>query len=555
MKSLLPGAAAVLCLPLCAVAQPLPAETALEVDRVFASYDRPDSPGCAMAVYRNGSIAYAHGYGLASLEHAVPIAPSTVFDLGSTSKQFTGFSILLLERDGKLSIEDDVRKYVTELPDYGTPIRIRHLLTHTSGLRDYLTLWDLAGQKTENWTTQEQAVALAARQKALNFSPGDEYLYSNTGYLLLAEIVRRVSGKSLKEFAADRIFAPLGMTHTFFLDDHKRVVPHRAVGYMPRRDDGFEVEMSNYEQIGDGAVQSTVEDLLLWDRNFYEPKVGDAALVAKAQAVGRLNNGEALTYAAGLTVRSYRGLPVVRHGGSWAGYRAELLRFPSEHTSIACLCNLGSSNPGRLAEGVADVVLRAKLEPQAPKTATSGRASAAPTVPEALLRTIEGIYEHAANGSFQRLVLTGGALRLRSASGPELAPAAPGRFLLPGGFVEIAFPEAAADAPREMRMTTEGEKPEVYRRLPAFSAASLADYAGPFYSEELDATWTLRVKDGALSAQIGSDPPIALAAAKADVFLSPSGTVLRFGRAGGRVQSIRVDAGRVKNLEFRRSGW
>ena len=346
-------------------ADPLPAAVRARIDAVFAPLARPGSPGCALAIYRDGAIAYERGYGLASLELGVPITPKTVFDIGSTSKQFTAFSVLLLEREGKLSLDDDVRRFLPELPVYERPITVRHLLLHTSGLRDYLTLWELAGVKTESWTTQREAVALVERQRATNFPAGEEWLYSNTGYLLLAEIVQRASGKSLKDFARERIFEPLGMAHTFYLDDHTQVVAGKATGYEPRERGGFSVDMSNFEQIGDGGVQTTVEDLLLWDRNFYATKVGDAALVARAQQTGKLNSGKPLDYAAGLSIGSYRGLPFVRHGGSWAGYRAELLRFPSQKTSVACLCNLGTAGPSRLADRVADIVLETVLKPAA----------------------------------------------------------------------------------------------------------------------------------------------------------------------------------------------
>jgi CubicO group peptidase (beta-lactamase class C family) len=452
----------------------LPAAVRARIDVVFAPLAKPGSPGCALAVYRDGAIAYERGYGLASLELGVPITPKTVFDIGSTSKQFTAFSILLLEREGKLSLDDDVRRFLPELPVYERPITVRHLLLHTSGLRDYLTLWSLAGVKTESWTTQREAVALVERQRATNFPAGEEWLYSNTGYLLLAEIVQRASGKSLKDFARERIFEPLGMAHTFYLDDHIQVVAGKATGYEPRERGGFSVDMSNFEQIGDGGVQTTVEDLLLWDRNFYAPGVGDAALVARAQQTGKLNSGKPLDYAAGLSIGSYRGLPFVRHGGSWAGYRAELLRFPSQKTSVACLCNLGSAGPSRLADRVADIVLESVLNPA---TADAGHSAAPGQTPSA------------ARGS--------------------------------------------AGAP------------------PALSEKALADYAGVYLSEELDARWVVRVADGKLTMAIGSEV-IPLLAAEPDVFRGEHGLEIAFERSGAAVRGARVNAGRVRGLEFKK---
>ncbi len=319
-----------------------------KVDVVFAQYDKPDSPGCALGVIKDGQLIYARGYGMANLEHNVPNGPKLVYDIGSTSKQFTAASIVLLARQGKLSLDDDVRKYVSELSTYQKPITIRHLIHHTSGLRDYLTLFSLAGVSFDDTTTEKDALDLIVRQKGLNFAPGDEWLYSNSGYFLLSMIVKRASGKSLAEFAKENIFDPLGMKHTIFLDHHKRIVPMRATGYSPGRS-GFQIEMSNFEQTGDGAVMTSIEDLLLWDRNFYEPKVGGPEFLKQMHEAGALNKGEKLDYASGLFVDEHQGLRRVSHGGSWAGYRSDFIRFPDQKFSVICLCNLGATNPSRLA--------------------------------------------------------------------------------------------------------------------------------------------------------------------------------------------------------------
>src|SRR5580692_6950049 len=338
------------------------------VDEVFADLTKAGSPGCAAAVYRNGRIIYARGYGLANIEEDVPIMPQSVFDIGSTSKQFTAASILLLEKQGKLSVNDDVRKYIPELPDYGPKITILHLLNHTSGLRDYLTLMDLAGINTDSVTTDEDALQIITRQKALNFAPGSDWLYSNTGFFLLSIIVKRVSGKTLREFAAENIFTPLGMTHTQYRDDHTALIPDRAMAYDPKeKKDGFKLDASYFEQTGDGAVHTSVEDLIKWDENFYSGQVGGRDFLAELQEPGKLNTGKALDYAKGLRIADYRGLRTVSHGGSWGGYRAELLRFPEQHFSVACLCNLGSANPSKRAHQVADIYLASLMKPHPDK--------------------------------------------------------------------------------------------------------------------------------------------------------------------------------------------
>jgi CubicO group peptidase (beta-lactamase class C family) len=341
------------------------------VDEVFADLTKAGSPGCALGVYRDGKMVYSKGYGLANLEESVPITPQSVFDIGSTSKQFTAASILLLEKQGKLSLNDDVRKFIPELPEYGHKITVLHLLNHTSGLRDYLTLMDLAGINTDSVTTDEDALQIIFRQKALNFAPGSDWLYSNTGFFLLSMIVKRVSGKTLREFAAENIFVPLDMTHTQYRDDHTSLIANRAMAYDAKEKGvGYSLDVSYFEQTGDGAVHTSVEDLLKWDENFYSGQIGGREFLLELQEQGKLNSGKVLEYAKGLFIEDYRGLHTVSHGGSWGGYRAELLRFPEQHFSVACLCNLGSASPSNRAHRVADVFLGNLMNPRSNKADT-----------------------------------------------------------------------------------------------------------------------------------------------------------------------------------------
>jgi CubicO group peptidase (beta-lactamase class C family) len=385
------------------------------VDEVFADLTKAGSPGCAAAIYRNGRIIYARGYGLANIEEDVPIMPQSVFDIGSTSKQFTAASILLLEKQGKLSVNDDVRKYIPELPDYGPKITILHLLNHTSGLRDYLTLMDLAGINTDSVTTDEDALQIITRQKALNFAPGSDWLYSNTGFFLLSIIVKRVSGETLREFAAANIFTPLGMTHTQFRDDHTGLIANRAMAYDPKeRKDGYALNISYFEQTGDGAVHTSVEDLLKWDENFYSGQVGGKEFLAEIQEQGKLNSGKVLDYAKGLFITDYRGLHTVRHGGSWGGYRAELLRFPDQHFSVACLCNRGDANPTRRAHQVADIYLGSMMKPKEEKKAAEHEAVEKKEIPISAeqLRLYTGDYWSSELGVTYRIGIVDGKLKV-----------------------------------------------------------------------------------------------------------------------------------------------
>lgn len=328
-----------------------------EVDAVFAEWDEPDSPGCALGVIQDGKLVYARGYGQASLEHSVPITSRTIFDIGSTSKQFTAASIGLLVQDGKLRLEEEIHEWVPELAPWDDDVTLDHMLHHTSGIPDYLGLLSRAGHETEDLTTPAQALELLAKVDKLSFTPGARFEYSNSNYFLLSLVIERAGKKPFQEFARERLFAPLGMTSTLLMHDHALVVPHRATAYGRRPAGGFRVVMSDFEQLGDGAVQTSVEDLAKWDGNFYSWAVGGEKLREFLHGTGTLNDGKSIPYARGLVVDTFRGLDRVNHGGSWAGYRAQLMRFPAQRASIVCLCNLGQMNPNDLCERVAGVVL------------------------------------------------------------------------------------------------------------------------------------------------------------------------------------------------------
>ncbi|MGH9792965.1 MAG: serine hydrolase domain-containing protein [Candidatus Acidiferrales bacterium] len=535
-----------------------------KVDAVFADYDKPDSPGCALGVIREGALIYTQGYGRANLEHALPITAKTVFDIGSTSKQFTAASILLLAQQGELALDDDIRKFVSELPDYGTKITIRHLVHHTSGLRDYLTLMSLAGVDFHGVTTDADALAIIARQKELNFAPGDEYLYSNSGYFLMAVIVQRASGKSLREFAQEHIFGPLGMKSTHYHSDHAEVTPNRASAYEPKEGGGYRIDMSNFEQTGDGAVFTTVEDLLKWDQNFYEQKVGGATLVQGLLTRGRLNSGKELDYATGLMVRKHRGLTSVSHGGSWGGYRAELLRFPEQRFSVVTLCNVGSSDPSRLARQVAELYLSSVMTPVDRRAASAGAGNGAAqdgadATPAAQLEKYAGVFRNAKNGGLRRISVRDGKLRIDS-FGPastELRALGGDRFSVagPAPATEIAF-EASRNV-LVVKRATEPPETERFERAEAFapSPAELSGYAGTYYSEELDVSYRLEAKDGKLWMRVRHNPARELSPAVRDLFVGPFGVRLEFARSGdaasqGRADSFTVQAGRVRNIRF-----
>jgi CubicO group peptidase (beta-lactamase class C family) len=349
-----------------AFASTKPSKEAQQVDGLFAAWSQPDHPGCAVGVLRNGKMLYSHGYGLADIEHDAAITPATVFHVASVSKQFTAMAIHLLAEDGKLSLDDDVRKYLPELHDFGKTITIRHLLYHTSGLRDQWDLLLLAGWRMSDLITEQDILDLVWRQQALNFPPGAEHLYSNTGYTLLGIIVKRVSGRSLREFTDERMFRPLGMGHSQFHDQYWSLVKHRAVSYIPLPDpeqQGYRSIALSYSNVGATSLFTTVEDLARWDENFYSGRVGGKELLARMLAKGVVNDGSELAYASGLMIGDYRGLKVVEHSGGDAGFRAQLTRFPDQHFSAIVLCNAGEADTWLLSRKLADIYLADELGP------------------------------------------------------------------------------------------------------------------------------------------------------------------------------------------------
>jgi CubicO group peptidase (beta-lactamase class C family) len=333
------------------------------VDDIFSKWSS-STPGCAVGVAVGGKPMLLKAYGMADLERDVRNTPDTIFEAGSVSKQFTAMAVQLLANEGKLSIDDPVRKYIPELPDYGKPLTIRHMLSHTSGLRDWGSVESIAGwPRTTREYTHAHVLEIVSKQKSLNFDPGTNWSYSNTGFNLAAIIVSRVSGMPFAEFSKQRIFTPLGMAHTSWRDDHTRVVKGRAIAYS--LDNGeYHIEMPFENVYGNGGLLTTVGDLLTWNENFVNPKVGNAKLISEMATGGRFNDGKPLEYyGLGLFIEIYRGVHNVYHSGSTAGYRAHLNRFPDSRTSVAVLCNGSNGDASQSANRVSDVFLGDRLKP------------------------------------------------------------------------------------------------------------------------------------------------------------------------------------------------
>jgi CubicO group peptidase (beta-lactamase class C family) len=528
---------ALLLVPRLLAAQP---DAAARVDSVFAAWRAPGVPGCAVGVGRNGETVLRRAYGLAELEHQVPNTPETVFEAGSVSKQFTAAAVVLLARQGRLSLEDDIRRYIPEVPDYGPTITIRHLLNHTSGLRDWGSVQDIAGwPRGTRIHTHAHVLDIVSRQRALNFTPGAEYLYSNTGYNLLAILVERVSGTSFAEFSRREIFAPLGMMRTQWRDDFSRIVPGRAQAY-DHRNGAYHLEMPFENVHGNGGLLTTVDDLLRWNQAVASGALG--GILDEMETRGRLTGGRQIEYALGLRVAPYRGVREVSHSGATAGYRAYLARYPDQGLSVAVLCNAAEANPTQLAHRTAEVFLGDALRDPPPPPAIT-------VAPEELERHA-GLFRGRRTGEPLPLVVAEGALT--TGGGQRLVPIAPNTFR--GGVRQF---EMVPGTPATLRVLWPDGDTLIYDAVAPWqpAPAELAAFAGEYRSDEAEATYTAAVEEGRLVLRRRPDTRVALTPVYADAFTTPQGVLVRFVRGGdGHVRALTVSIERVRDLRFDRVG-
>jgi CubicO group peptidase (beta-lactamase class C family) len=541
------------------------AEQLRQTDLIFGKWDTTVSPGCALSVMRDGRIIYERGYGMADLDHDVTIRPDTVFHVASMSKQFTAAAVILLAQDGKLSLDDDVRKYLPELPDFGSTITIQHLIHHTSGIRDQWTLLDLAGWRYSlDLITDQDVLGLIYRQKELNFKPGARFLYNNTGYTLLGQIVQKVSGQSLREFTIARIFVPLGMNSTHFRDDHAEVVKHDAYGYEPTaQPQAYKLSITNFDTVGATGLLTTVEDLAKWDENFYHPRIGGAQLLKLMLQVGVLNNGEpagagfatvGAVYASGLELSAYRGLRIVEHNGADAGYRADLIRFPDQHFSVACLCNRADAKPNQAVREVADIFL-AKEFTEPAKRADQVNAFNIPGQP---LAQYAGLYWNDESQRATRLAVSGGKLTVVYPEGDdaELIPLTTTKFQSRNAASTYTFYRAKDSDHWQLSIQHDGQSKAVeYVMTDSFSPAPdvLATYAGMYVSDEIDPTFQMIADSGELTLRRPKHESQQFYPTIKDSFESKDGVNIHFQRdTKGGVVGFLWDSGRITNFRFRK---
>lgn len=515
-----------------------------QLDMVFEEWDSRASPGCALGIYHEGEMLYARGYGMSNLEHDVPIAPDSVFHVASISKQFAAHCIVLLAKEGRLSFDDDVREYLPDVPDYGQKITIRHLIHHTSGLRDQWELLRLAGWREDDLITDGDVLEIVPRQAALNFPPGEQEFYSNTGYTFLGLIVQRVTGRSLRRCAEERIFQPLGMARTHFHDDHSEIVPGRTHGYVPGKDGvGFRISNPVFDTTGATSLHTTVEDLFRWDqyleRWLQDPE--NAGYLERAV----LNDGEQRKYGCGLRYDTRHGVERVGHAGADAGYRAHYLRVPAHRLGIAILCNLSTMTPANLVDDVLAILLESRFggKPDKPPAAVE--------LSREQLAALTGIYRGQRTGAVQIVELEDGRLRLPSLFNAVLEPIADDRFAIEGRPASVVqFAGGEEDGISRMEI----DEIDTFERMPDFDPATVepSEFAGSFYSDELGADYRLAVEDGELHWSQRRYDPRPLRAVHEDMFIQGR-FWFEFARDDdGAVSGFRVSSMRARGMRFER---
>lgn len=515
----------------------LSADTLQRIDQVFSRWNNA-TPGVSVAIERNGKIIYHKAFGLADLEHAVPNTTATIFEAGSVSKQFTAASILLLASEGKLSLDDDVRKYVPELPTYDKIITIRHLMNHTSGLKDWGSVGALSGwPRTTRVYTLDLALQIICRQKSLNFSPGSEYSYSNAGYTLMVTIVERISKMSLAEFTRTRLFEPAGMKNTRWRSNFREIVPGRSVAYR-RRGATYEQEMPFEHVHGHGGLLTTTEDLIAWNHQLANPTIGGDGMVKQRTQQGKLTNGQTISYAGGLFVSAHNGFKEVSHTGATAGYRAYLGWFPEKKLSIALLSNDGGFNPGGIGSQIADVFLG-----KAPETLAPNRIGV--TVSETSLKRYQGVF---------LAIRTFDALALTVKDGKVIYDAKP-LILLHAD--TLLYNRSYWIMKKNGQLLTKSPVDTftyVKVRSPDTSTRYLQTLTGIYHSDEADATFRIELRDGALWANQIPPGTWKLEPSFYDGFLVDGEDLYEFKRnKKGVVDRLEVSVSRAERVLFIKS--
>jgi CubicO group peptidase (beta-lactamase class C family) len=524
----------------------------------MAQYDRDDVPGGVVGVIRDGELAFAEAYGMANLSHGIPFTVETVSNIGSVSKQFTAFAIALLAGEGRLSLDDEVREHIPELPAFDEPVTLRHFLNHTSGYREIYNTTPIAGWSGEDALWREEAIRLVQHQPALQTPPGSEYNYNNTGYILLAEVVSRVTGVPFPEWMAANVFAPLGMDHTVIKAEQGQVIPHSAQGYVPAEEGGFREARDLAASYGAGGIYTTVTDLARWIGNFGEPRVGDSELLAQMVERGVLTNGDTIPYALGLSVGTRRGLRMVSHGGADIAHRAMLMYFPEINAGIVTLSNHAAFD-GQIPGKTADAFFAEHFEEDEERAAEEAPEGGPVVVPPEVLDTYVGKYEVESIGLVVEYKRDGDRFYAQAQGQPEvdLVAQSDSVFDYEGVEATVTFHQSEGGAV-ERATHAQGGQEYTLVRLPPWSPTveDLQAYVGRYYSDEIETFYTIAVEDTALVARHRRmEEDIPLTPKSEDRFAGEAFffSDVEFVRGDdGSVTAFRVSNGRTRDVLFER---
>jgi CubicO group peptidase (beta-lactamase class C family) len=521
--------------------------TEAKIDEIFSQWNKANSPGAAVAVIKDGKVIFKKGYGMANLEYDVPITPSSIFHIASESKQFTAFCIVLLAKEGKLSLDDDIRKHLPYIPDFGKKITIRNLIHHTSGLRDQWQILSIGGQAIDDVIKQEHIIKLVSNQKDLNFEPGSRMLYCNTGYTLLAEIVKKVSGKSLRQYADEKIFKPLNMNNTHFHDDNTEIVKGRTYSYDFIAVGKYANNPLNYATVGATSLFTTVEDDAKWLVNYETAKVGGKDAISQMYEQAVLSNGKQITYAFGIEIDTYNGYKRIGHGGSDAGYRTYTVRFPEEKLGIVVFSNLGQVNPIDLSMKVAELYL--------PKQAVDNKPTTSTKTDKSLFKFYKGLYTSSESSV---KIIDSTNLYLSFGSVPyELMPLTDSSFSVFDGLVKIIFPKSNMTSINSLKLITpEDEKTfHRYEKLELTNEV-LAQFAGRYVNDELATEYDIVMEKDSLVLRHRKYPDVHLNAITVNQFSIPHwwmSNILFNRNEKGEVKGFEINCDRVLHLKFRKT--
>jgi CubicO group peptidase (beta-lactamase class C family) len=525
-----------------------------KVDALFAQWNKTDSPGCGVAVSRNGTLLYEHGYGMARIESGVPITTETILGAASISKQFTAMSILLLANRGQLSLDDEVSKYVPGWVNRKSHVTIHQLLTHTSGLREGFSLLGLAQQNP--WENQNEAIVRAlARQKGVNFEPGAEWQYNNGGYNLLGSIVRRVSGQSLRDFEQVNIFTPLGMKNSQLRDSAKLLIPHIASGYTAD-ETGVHPTTEAVGVVGNAGLYTTPRDLLLWEQNFETGRVGTPEILAAMQQPAILTNGRSTHYGFGLFISSYRGLQTIEHSGSDRGIASNVVRYPDQKLAIALICNTDAINPIVLTQKLSDLYLEDVLAVSPAKEGVAAGAGIA--LKESELARRVGTYRGNSPGELADLQVSMREGKLIGHSfydddvDFDLIPSDATHVHTPGGG-QFEFVPPTASHPQEWIVTGDYGSLHGALQLAAPAAADLRPLAGDYRSSEIDASYDVILSGSGLVLRPPGSSEVPMRPIGRDTFAVSGMGVLQFLRnSRGEVGAFTINRYNLRGLRFDR---